>query len=667
MAMRDADLRLDKHAEAAGLEREWIDADGRRQRVADDDLRAILAALGQPACSDGEATTSLAGVACDAVHNRLVVLDSGKPSSLPGLLPGSAELLLEDGSSRLVRIGASADGALLSAIAEPGYHGLRQGSLEVAIAVAPPRCPVIADRLGGRRGWGAAVQVPALVGDRLSTHGDFAALADAARHFARAGADALAISPTHALFPGDPDRYSPYAPSSRLFHNILLAAPPAPAGPPCTPAELIDWRAASADRLKRLREAFAARSDDDRAAVAAFVDAHGAPLLVHATFDALHAHFHAAQGAPGWPDWPAAFQAPDSPAVAAFVAAHRADVDFFLYAQWLADRELAASQAAALTNGMAIGLIADLAVGIDRRGSHGWSGRAELLEGLSVGAPPDPLGPLGQNWGITSFSPAGLSQSGYRPFIAMLRTALRHAGGVRIDHAFGLQRLWVVPDGYDASHGAYLRMPRADLLRLVALEAYRANAIVIGEDLGTVPAGFREALHAHGIAGMRLLPFERDNDGRFLPPSTWSADAVAMTGTHDLPTLAGWWRGRDIDWRTKLERMGNHQDEVTLRREREEDRDRLWAVAGRQKPRPAADDPVPLVDAALAMVAATPAPLLVVPAEDLLACEEQPNLPGTVDEHPNWRRRLPESTGTWLSRPPARRRIALIAAARHAG
>jgi 4-alpha-glucanotransferase len=279
-----------------------------------------------------------------------------------------------------------------------------------------------------------------------------------------------------------------------------------------------------------------------------------------------------------------------------------------------------------------------------------------MLRGLTIGAPPDPLGPLGQNWGLTSFSPQGLRRTGFAPFIAMLRAVLTHAGGVRIDHAFGLERLWVVPEGWSAAQGAYLSYPVNDLLRLVTLEAHRAGAIVIAEDLGTHPPGFTEAIAARGMAGMRVLWFERDEDGAFRPPRTFPQTSVAMTGTHDTPTITGWWRGRDLAWDRALGRR-TPRALAMAEVKRAVDRNALWSAMGKPGPVPARDDPAPVVDAALAHIGSAGSALAIVPLEDVLGLEEQPNLPGTTDEHPNWRRRLPAPFENLATQPAIARRL----------
>lgn len=659
-------------ATEAGLLIDWEDAAGDPQRVSDAALAAVLEALGLPANSPAAITESRKHLAEDqAASCSFVSADVGKPVVLPigCLREGSAELLSEQGDRRSVALAKDRTGLGLPAIDVPGYYQLVQGDRTMHLAIAPRRCFGVADAAGGKRLWGTAVQIAGLR-DPHRAFGDFGTLADTARAFAGTGADALAISPVHALFPADTSRYSPYAPSSRLFLNILYGDPALAGANVEEPAsaELIDWSAAIPARLRQLRAVFAARSDAVRAEVADYARKGGDELLRHARFDALHAHFFQESGATGWQGWPAAFHDPAGDAVARFAAEHAEEVDFYLFCQWLAKRSLDAAQRAATDGGMALGLIADLAVGMDGGGSHAWSRRDDLLTGLSLGAPPDLLGPEGQSWGITGFSPRALQRTAFEPYIATLRAALDHAGGIRIDHALGLRRLWVVPEGASPRDGAYLTMPLDDMLRVLAIESHRARAVVIGEDLGTVPEGFRPKMDERGMLGMRVLPFERDEDG-FIPAERWSQEAAAMTGTHDLATVAGWWAERDIDWNWRLGRTRPDAVEADERATRAEERTLLWQAftdAGvADAPEPSSDDPAPAVDAALAFVAGTPCELAILPIEDLIGAEEQPNLPGTIDEHPNWRRRMPAPTPELLDRPDVARRVARINAMRN--
>ncbi|MER2104984.1 MAG: 4-alpha-glucanotransferase, partial [Pseudomonas atacamensis] len=269
-----------------------------------------------------------------------------------------------------------------------------------------------------------------------------------------------------------------------------------------------------------------------------------------------------------------------------------------------------------------------------------------------------------QGWGISAFSPEGLIRNGFRAFIDMLRANFAHAGGLRIDHVMGLQRLWVIPNGAAPADGAYLYYPFDDMLRLLTLESHRHQAIVLGEDLGTVPEGLREKLAARSILGMRVLLFEQDNT-RFKPILDWPDDALATTSTHDLPTLNGWWHGRDIDWNARLG-LVDANGEIDWRRHREREREGL-RDALRQDPqnfREESHEADQVVDASVRFLGHTRAPLVLLPLEDALGIDEQPNLPGTTDSHPNWSRRLPDPSEALLDGPDAARRLELLACAR---
>ncbi len=661
---------LHRLAEAVGVLVDWEDAAGTPQRVSDEAVRRVLGAIGYPAEDERQIAASMARWRAEQAECSFLSADVGGDLALPDPLRraggGCAELELEDGQMLPLSLPSGTGRIALPADVPPGYHRLHIDGRTLTVAVAPPRCFTPQDAAPGRKLWGGAVQVPSLRGAAECAFGDFGALATAARAFAAAGADALAISPTHALFPADASRYSPYAPSSRSFLNILFGDPglvghPAPENA-C--GELIDWHHAVPERLVALRSAFTHQSDGVRAAVAAFRAEGGVSLERHARFDALHAHFFP-QGARGWQDWPDACHDPAGAEVAAFADAHAEEVDFYLFGQWLARNSLHVAQTTARDAGMAIGLIADLAVGMDGGGSHAWSHRDELLTGLSIGAPPDLLGPEGQSWGITSLSPFALQRTGFAGFIATLRASLGQAGGIRIDHALGLRRLWLVPNGASSAEGAYLTMPLDDMLRIIAIESQRARAIVIGEDLGTVPEGLRPKLEERALLGMRVLWFERDEEGAFAPPSDWDDQAVAMTGTHDLPTVAGWWRGRDIAWNRDLDR-GVPADEAEA--ERTGDRHLLWLALEKSGATTIAEPPIetpsPVVDAALVHVASSACPLAILPVEDLIGAVEQPNLPGTIDEHPNWRRRLPAATDALLTQADVAARTKAINEAR---
>ena len=642
-------------AQACGVAREWTDVEGRGQQVADAALVAVLTALGHEAGSERQIARSLAEVAARRAHlPPMLVADAGAIIDLP-LTARRAEATGEDGVTRPLAM----EGNRLTAPAMAGYYDLVIDRRALKLAVAPPKCPLPDASM--RRPWGVSLQIPALRGERASPFGTFGELAEAARHLGAAGADALAINPVHALFPGHGEGYSPYSPSSRLFLNGALGDPALAGLPPLgadAGAALIDWADALPRRLAELRKVFAALTPAQLARVTSPDDAM---LHRHALFDALDCHFRP-HGAHGWRDWPAAFRDPAGEAATRFAAENPDEIAFHLFVQWLARQGLAASQAAAKGAGMGIGLIGDLAVGVDPSGSDAWSLRHAMLDGLTIGAPPDPLGPLGQNWSITGFSPEGLRASAYAPWIAMIRAGLAAGGGLRIDHAFGLARLWVIPEGGATRDGAYLSYPFDDLIRLATLEAHRAGGLIIAEDLGTAPYGFTQAVTERQMLGMRVLWFERAADHGFIGAGDYEPLSAAMSGTHDTVTVAGWWRGRDLDWAEKLGRL----PEGTLRAEaeaiRDWDRGLLWSTLDHTAPRPAPEDPAPVVDAAIAHIARTPSVIALVSLEDMLAIEEQPNLPGTITEHPNWRRRLDAPAGTVLANEAVRHRCAILSA-----
>lgn len=683
------------------------------------------------------------------------------------VLPHPYLLELEDGGS-VSGTAQPGPGATLEipAIDVCGYHRLLLGETATTVAVAPPRCFSVADALaragfllspasgravggegqrassmmsftswklphappaplptGGReetiasdvirrqpprphhgRPWGLAVQLYALRRDAPAGIGDFTALAQCCRDSAREGADVVAINPVHAGFTAHPERYSPYSPSSRLFHNPLYTDPATLFGEAAIRqalAELrlgdelaaldardeIDWPGVARLRQAVLRWCWqhheARLTMEAQHAFTAFRARGGTALHAHAMFEALQAHRRADLGdgpladeATDWRRWPEDLQSPGSAAIATFANAHADEIGYHAFLQWLAAHGLAEAQRAAREAGMAIGLLADLAIGTDPRGSHAWMRQHEIFPGLCVGAPPDIYNPRGQDWGLAVFSPRGLRHHGYAAFLEMLRANLAHAGGLRIDHVLGLARMWLVPSGAPATDGAYLTYPLDDLLRLVALESWRHEAVIVGENLGTVPPTLDTALAARGVLGIDILWFQReatpagaDDDAvpAFRPPAQWPREAVAMTTTHDLPTVCGWWAGRDIAWRARLGQLGADETEAGLMQSRARERSALWqaletaGLVSGPEPGPAH---APL-EAVLAWLGTARTPLRLVPVEDLLGETEQPNLPGTIDEHPNWRRRLPADARALLDGPVARASVrALLHGAR---
>ena len=664
-------------ARDAGVVNDWIDAAGKPRRVSVDTLRSILTALELRCATQADVAESRTRLRLRAGGSRTFFSAVvGRGTVLAGVRQNcAAELILESGERQRVTLQGSPKGSLLPPIHTAGYHRLCVGGREIDLAVAPSRCVTLDDIAPGVRTWGLGAQLYALRRESDGGFGDAASLRELIASAAAQGCDAIALSPTHSLFAADSTHYGPYSPSNRIFLNVLYADPTILFGDArvarCGPTRaqvssnnLIDWSKSAPvkyDALRCLWNDFAChelRVDDPLAQdFLAFVREGGERLREHALFEAIHAHWLAQPDAKWrWRDWPAEWRAPAAPAAINFAAAEEREIQFHMFLQWLVAQSFAKVQQDSRRHGMRVGLIADMAVGMNPDGSHAWSRPQDLLPDLSVGAPPDAFNARGQDWGLTAFSPHGLLAAGFEPFIATVRAAMRHAGGVRIDHAMGLARLWLVPRGATPAEGAYLTYPLDELLHLISLESYRNRAIVIGEDLGTVEPQFRQSMSRAGIAGIDVLWFQRE-DNDFLPPARWRRDAVAMTSTHDLPTVAGWWSGADVKTRAKLGIV----DEKREIKERAQDRRALWDACRKagvaQGAPPLPDEPARAVDSAIAFTARSPANLALIPMEDILGLAEQPNLPGTVDEYPNWRRRLDRPITELLDQPQVRARL----------
>jgi 4-alpha-glucanotransferase len=536
-----------------------------------------------------------------------------------------------------------------------------------------------------QRVWGLSVQIYALRSLRNWGIGDFEDLARLGEIAASLGADFIGVSPLHALFLADPARISPYSPSSRTLLNVLLIAPDRVPGFEALPArkvfeaelvalrkaELIDYSAVQRVKLRGLEALFEhfMKTGDAAAkeSLAQFRREEGSELEMHALYEALSEHFMAKGGSAAWDTWPAEYRDPTSLAVRDFARSAKLRIAFHCWLQWIADRQLAEAQDRAKAAGMRIGLYLDLAVGISPDGSRSWLEGAAIARHARIGCPPDPFSACGQDWGLVPFSPVGLAEERFEPFRAVLRANMRHAGALRIDHAMGLQRLYWIPEGSTARDGAYVAYPFRDLLEGVAEESWIYRTIVIGEDLGTVPPGFSDIIVRAGLLSYQVLYFT-ERSGSLLPPHAYRREALVCASTHDLPTLTGWWLGRDIDWRLESRRATEAEAELQ-RKEREHDRQLLLkaltdarllsadAAQDRQQ-----DMPEQVLVAVHRFLARTPCRMLAVQLDDALGLVEQANLPGTVDEHPNWRRKTPVSIED-LERHPLFRKVTGAAAA----
>jgi 4-alpha-glucanotransferase len=514
------------------------------------------------------------------------------------------------------------------------------------------------------RAWGLSVQLYALRSARNWGIGDFEDLARLTEFAASLGADFIGVSPLHALFLADPSRISPYSPSTRGFLNPLLIAPDRVPGFADLPdravieaeigalrkIELIDYPSVQRVKLRALEALFGhfVQSGDAAAkeAFAQFRREHGRALEGHALYEALAEHFMAEGANVAWMTWPEEYHDPDNLAVRDFARAAKHRVEFHTWLQWVADTQLAAAQTRAIAAGMRIGLYLDLAVGISPDGSRSWLDGPAIARHARIGCPPDPFSAAGQDWGLVPFSPVGLSRERFEPYRSVLRSNMRRAGALRIDHAMGLQRLYWIPEGNTAKEGAYVAYPFRELLEGVAEESWISRTIVIGEDLGTVPPGFTDTMVRAGLLSYQVFYFT-EHGGAWMPPYAYRREALVCASTHDLPTLKGWWVGKDIDWRVEAGRASNGEA-VLQRKERMRDRQLLLkALVSAQALEPGAaqaaskEMPDEVLIAVHRFLALTPCRLLSVQLDDALGAGEQANLPGTVNEHPNWRRKTP--------------------------
>lgn len=552
-----------------------------------------------------------------------------------------------------------------------GYHRLlisRNSAVNADLVIAPRQCYRPRELLAADdRGWGISAQLYTLRSARNWGIGDFTDLGRLCALAGCAGALLVATNPLHALSPYRPADASPYAPSSRLFLNpiyidvaavpgfaeCLSAHPSSSVLSSLRSAKLVDYPQVLAEKMKALEALFAGKvalvgapeSRAEEAAFKKFVAKGGAALRHFAAFSLLGETLGRTGGEPvPWRRWPSAYRSPQSSAVAHVAAVQSNCLRFFEYLQYLADRQLAGAAEQGKEAGLATGLVRDLALGIDPDGADAWMQQDAFAMELRCGAPPDGFHPHGQEWGVVPLNPLTLHRD-YSSFIAPLRASMRYAGGLRIDHVIGLQRQYLVPVGVQPNHGCYVRYPLNELLAILALESCRHRCLVIGEDLGTVPEGFRDRLRAAGAFGCAVLYFERTADGRFKSPKDYHRQVVASAATHDLPTLVGYWMGRDIATRqeagiyTEAEaRQGQAQ--------RRADRAALLealAAAGLDMPLPTAASPAAMqrfVEAVHAFLASSSAQLFVAQLDDLLGEPEQINIPGTASGYPNWRRKL---------------------------
>src|SRR3954462_2320035 len=571
-----------------GIDATWTDAKEEEHEVAAATIERLRGIIGEPP-ADLEDRAPIVARPGDAleVDEVDVVCEDGEVRRIDGELPEDFPL---------------------------GYHWLHTGDgRRRRLIVSPGRC-----RLPDERTWGWAVQLYAVRSRGSWGIGDLADLRAIRRMAQDQGAGFLLINPLHAVAPIPQQEASPYLPATRRFLNpIYLRVGEVPGadavdvedGADLNEGELVDRDAIWSRKRAALHRIFLHHGGGE--AFLRWREEQGQTLQDWATWAAISDE-HGAD----WHAWPEELRRPDSPGLAEWVGQRGAAVAFHAWLQWALERHPPAA-----TDGLPV--IKDLPIGVAGGGADAWTWQEVLAEGASVGAPPDAFNANGQDWGSPPLIPWRLRDADYEPFIQSIRSTIAGAGGLRIDHVMGLFRLWWVPADGSAADGAYVRYPSDDLLDIVALESARAGALVVGEDLGTVEEGVREAMAEHGVLSYRLLWFEDDD------PAAWPAAAMAAVTTHDLPTVAGLWTGADVE---EQREHGTGTDEE-LEQGRESLLERLKGV----RPNATAET---AVQGAYARLAEAPSLLLSATLEDAVADRRRPNMPGTTDR-PNWSLPLP--------------------------
>jgi (1->4)-alpha-D-glucan 1-alpha-D-glucosylmutase len=717
---------LERLCSLRGIQSDYVDIRGETQACSDDTRRSLLRSMRIPAATDAEVSESLEAWEADLVARMIppvfVIQEDADPIEVPlwfaealaaqpcrwRLTLESGEELVEDfrpsalhsfGQIRVQGVRYLRYGLQLPVAPRSGYHSLTiQGAgREDAsrLVVTPRRCFQAASLEEGGRAWGLATQLYAVRSRRNWGMGDFTDLRALAGFTAKSGGDLLGINPLHALFPHDPGKASPYGPSSRRHTNLLYLdvetlADFAECGEAramvhsgefqavlraLRAAELVDYNGVARAKFAVLEllhrhflEHHRALNTERGQAFESHRRQGGKELEGLARFQALQEHFHReSEGVNGWLEWPKAFQDPHSPEVESYARAHAERISFWEYLHWQADLQLASAMEGA--RALALGLYGDLATGVDRGGAETWLHQEHYALGASVGAPPDDFNFRGQDWGLPPMIPHRLMEAAFEPFIAALRAGMRYAGALRIDHVMGLMRLFWVPEGGQPSAGTYVAYPHQDLLAILALESQRHQCLVIGEDLGTVPDVVRAANQEWGILSCHPLYFERSaGDGSFKAPADYPREALVSVGTHDLPTLHGYWQGRDLVLRSTLGLYPSETERQQRMVERARDQAQMRVALEREGllagGTALGEDVRSTMDAELTRLvhtylAHTPSKIFIAQVEDILEQVEQVNLPGSHGwQHPNWRRKLSLDLEEWEADP----RFAALAA-----
>jgi 4-alpha-glucanotransferase len=668
---------LNELAAAYGVETSYTDWRRRPTDVPPDTIRAVLTALGADVSSAGAVRAELDRLRRERETRLLppmLVAYAGEDitaaadADLTVGLSGGGEVPLTPAGRRA---GETQAAYRLPADTPLGAHtvhaGLGDRTASAPLLVAPPRAPD-----PGTRAWGFMAQLYSVRSRGSWGLGDMADLRELARWSGQdLGAGFVLVNPLHAGEPAPPIRPSPYLPMSRRFTSPLYLRPEdvseyATADPDVRgrvdalagPVRALDQTIAELDRDAVWAAKGAAlellyglpRTPGREAAYAAFREREGTALTEFATWCALAEPYGA-----DWRSWPAGLRDPASAEVAAERDRLAGRVGFHSWLQWLLDEQLGGVQAAARSAGMPIGVIHDLAVGVDPGGADAWAHQDLFASGMSVGAPPDAFNQVGQDWGQPPWHPQRLAASGYAPYRDMLRHVLRHAGGLRLDHAMQVFRLWWVPEGASAADGTYVAYPHDEMLGVLLHEAHQAGAIVVGEDLGTVEDYMREVFADRGVFGTSMAWFERGSGGAPLPPSKWRELCLATVATHDMPPVEGYLNGDHIALRERLGLLTRPAAEEYAELE-------SWLREWRDLLASLGIDPTDMAAALVAFLARTPSRLVGVSLADAVGERRTQNQPGTVDEYPNWRVPLANSEGrpVLLDDLPSERRLRTV-------
>lgn len=676
MTQTEHDPSLDELASMFGVAREFWDWKGRHTTVSDDTIRAVLAALEIDASTPEASASALEQQRLKPWRRALppcVVLTEGRMGRVDVHVPAGHEawvrIRLESGEVRDARQVPNevpdqwVDDEFLGrgTFEIPGdlplgYHRivLRFDDREVETPlIITPAFLGLPEQMGGRRTWGYATQLYSVRSAQSWGVGDLTDLADLAvwartRHFA----GFVLVNPLHAAQPAAPMEPSPYLPSSRLYVNPIYIRPEAIPEYATLSESARAFVSAMHEGLEeqlegslqiRRNEAWLAKRHAleiihasgmrpaRQMAFADFVRREGRALRDFATWCALY-ELHGIN----WHTWPEDLRRPSSPAVAEFHREHRDRVEFFMWLQWIAETQLSATQQAALDAGMPVGIMSDLAVGVNVDGADTWMLHDVFARGVTVGAPPDAFNQTGQDWGQPPWRPDRLAELAYAPFRAMVQGVLRHSGGLRVDHIIGLFRLWWVPQGATPKAGTYVRYDHDALVGILALEAKRAGALVVGEDLGTVEPWVRDYLSDRGILGTSVMWFENDSNGYPLPPEVWREYCLASVTTHDLPPTAGYLAGDHVRLRDRLGLLTEGLDDE-LRASAQEQERLIGELRERGYLADSDDDVEHIVLAMHRMLTATPSKVLCAALTDAVGDRLTQNQPGTIDEYPNWR------------------------------